>query len=385
MSNGTTFTEGVDTPYDLASSDSNLSGQTYTGSSVYNSSHAISGAFNGIISENAGSWVSDANAYSAGTHNTSESTDGYAGEWIQVDIGESVTATSFEFYSRNVTNRDDNDAKKMRLFSSDDGTNWTQVYDWTGLTDTDWRNASSQVIPITLNQTVTARYFRLAINELIGSANYTQIAEFKIMGHNGYNLIAYTGHYAQIEFTESMAVNQLKLTPRNGGGGGAGEPIDFRLLVADNEDAWTSVLHVTENQIQSNWNKNGSDWATHEWSIPLETGQGKYWRLLINKISTGNKVQLTKMELMGGLTSGLTGSGTEPAALSIPGLETNVTNISSTFPVLFPGNTTGGNEAEAQKYGWVGSANADTLSLETTDETDTRTMDLHIWKITITL
>ena len=85
-------------------------------------------------------------------------------------------------------------------------------------------------------------------------------------------------------------------------------------------------------------------------------------------------------------TSTLTnGYATTGSILDISGLETNVTKLSSTFPALFPGNTTGGNEAESEKFGWVGSANADTLSLETTDETDTRTMDLHIWKITITL
>jgi len=33
----------------------------------------------------------------------------------------------------------------------------------------------------------------------------------------------------------------------------------------------------------------------------------------------------------------------------------------------------------------MGSANSDTLSLETTDIQDTNTIDLHIWKITITL
>jgi len=82
------------------------------------------------------------------------------------------------------------------------------------------------------------------------------------------------------------------------------------------------------------------------------------------------------------LTNGYPTTG---SILDISGLETNITKLASTFPVLFPGNVTGGNEAEAQKYGWVGSANADSLSLETTDETDTRTMDLHIWKITITL
>ena len=85
-------------------------------------------------------------------------------------------------------------------------------------------------------------------------------------------------------------------------------------------------------------------------------------------------------------TSTLTnGYPTTGSILDISGLETNITKLGSTFPALFPGNTTGGNEAEAQKFGWVGSANADTLSLETTDEKDTRTMDLHIWKITITL
>ena len=85
-------------------------------------------------------------------------------------------------------------------------------------------------------------------------------------------------------------------------------------------------------------------------------------------------------------TSTLTnGYPTTGSILDISGLETNITKLGSTFPALFPGNTTGGNEAEAQKFGWVGSANADTLSLETTDEKDTRTMVLHIWKITITL
>ena len=223
------------------------------------------------------------------------------------------------------------------------------------------------------NEVLTA----IQISDLAGGGN----------GNDGKTYETYSGHYAQIEFTESMAVEKLKLTPRNGGGGGAGEPVDFRLLVLedDNDPTWTDVLHVSSSQIQPNWNKNGNDWATHEWPIPLSIGQGKYWRLVINKISTGNKVQLAKMELMGGLTSELTGGGNQASALSIPGLETNVTNQATTFPVLFPGNTTGGNEAEAEKYGWVGSANADTLALETTDETDTRTMDLHIWKITITL
>jgi len=278
-------------PYDVASSNSTLSGQTYTGSSLYNNQHAISGAFNGVTAENAGSWVSSSTAYSAGTHNTSESTAGYDGEWIQVDIGQTVVAKEFTFYTRNVTNRDDNDAKKMRLFSSNDGTNWTQVYDWTNLTTLDWRvSAAGAPKALTINQTATGRYFRLAINELMGSVSYTQIAEFEIKG------------ITEAEYNANQALAN-------------GDPITT--------------------------------------TYPTST-----------------------------LTNGYPTTG---SILDISGLETNITKLSSTFPALFPGNTTGGNEAEPEKFGWVGSANANTLSLETTDETDTRTMDLHIWKITITL
>ena len=263
---------------------------------------------------------------------------------------------------------------------------WTHIFvnfspGVTTINDVTWlsRYTSGQVVPGYLDD---VRWFAGALND----DEITNLSSGG-SGNIGRNIINYFGHYAQIAFTESMAAETLKLTPRSGGGGGAGEPVDFRLLVLedDNDPTWTSVLKVTESDIAVNWNKNGNDWATHEWLIPLSTAQGKYWRLVINKISTGNKVQLAKMELMGGLTSELTGGGDQAAALSIPGLETNVTNQATTFPVLFPGNTTGGNEAEAQKFGWVGSANADSLSLETTDETDTRTMDLHIWKITITL
>ena len=44
-----------------------------------------------------------------------------------------------------------------------------------------------------------------------------------------------------------------------------------------------------------------------------------------------------------------------------------------------------GTEAETQKWGWMGSTNSDSLTLDSTDVTDPRTIDLHIWKITITL
>ena len=171
-----------------------------------------------------------------------------------------------------------------------------------------------------------------------------------------------------------------------GGGGGCGEPMDFRLLVSDDLSSWNRILTVNDGDLTTNWEKDGTPFSAQEWELDLAKAQGKCWGLVINKIQTGDKVQLASIEIMGGKVSELSGSSSGQASnLNIPGLETNVTNVATTFTALFPGNTTGGSEAEAQKFGWVGSANADTLSLETTDEKDTRTMDLHIWKITITL
>ena len=79
------------------------------------------------------------------------------------------------------------------------------------------------------------------------------------------------------------------------------------------------------------------------------------------------------------------GVPTASAVTDISGLITNVTATAANIETAFPGNATIGNEAELNKWGWMGSANSDSLTLDTTDTTDIRTIDLHIWKITITL
>ena len=451
---------GVGPIIDLASSNSTLSGQTYTGSSVYNANHSISGAFNGVTEENAGSWVSANNAYSAGTHNTSESTDGYDGEWIQVDIGKTVVAKEFTFYTRNVTNRDDNDAKKMRLFSSDDGSNWTQVYDWTNLTTLDWRvSAAGAPKALTINQTATGRYFRLAINELMGSVSYTQIAEFEIKGQisnyepydvastnsvlngqtytgkGGDNISANfdnaaasswyvdpitteattydtnqtsNGYWMQVDIGQTIALKKYQIHNTGTSSFHDRNAKTWKLLYSADGSTWSLASAVTDHTDWSVGSTITAGAVMHEVELP-EHKLGRYWRLSVEVINgdtiyhqrelfllgiteaeyneqTANQSAVGDPETTTYPTSTLTnGYPTTGSILDISGLETNITKLASTFPVLFPGNATSGPEAEPEKFGWVGSANADTISLETTDETDTRTMDLHIWKITITL
>jgi hypothetical protein len=71
--------------------------------------------------------------------------------------------------------------------------------------------------------------------------------------------------------------------------------------------------------------------------------------------------------------------------VDISGLETNIISQGTTIYSAFPGKVIAGNNAEENKWCWMGSANADSLSLETTDESNTATLDLHVWKITILL
>ena len=51
----------------------------------------------------------------------------------------------------------------------------------------------------------------------------------------------------------------------------------------------------------------------------------------------------------------------------------------------FPGKDFPGDNAEQNKWCWMGSDVSDSLTLETTDEKNTSTIDLHVWKITIQL
>jgi len=314
------------TPYDLVSSNSTLSGQVYSGSSFLSATHPVSGAFNGVTStENSGAWISASDTYSNGTPNTNSSTNGYDGEWVQVDVGQIVTATTFKFYTRNVSNRDDNDAKKMRLFSSNDGNTWTQVYDWTNLTTLDWRTGTGGTpIALTFDKTIRGRYFRIAIGELIGTATFTQLSEFEVIGitsgviNNGadngtvtftipsnapntlyYNCehhsamsgqititdpANYKGEWLQVDLGSSTTLNSFEILPRPYD---QFKPKDFKLFGKVNEtDNWTEIYEVT-GLTATDWKTGTTHHSAGNWDINFT---GRYFRLAINKVVTGSYV-----------------------------------------------------------------------------------------------
>ena len=183
---------GTTDPYDVASSNSTLSGQTYTSSSSLVDWPAEK-AFDTLpvdMSPDQGTqkvaWISADNKYSNSNYSGSETTDGYSGEWVQVDIGQSIVLKEYKLLPRPWA--DDIHPAAMRLFSSTDGTNWTQIQDWTGLTLANWKDGAAgntgtykTLGPYTTN--TTGRYFRLVVNKLItGNYNLAQIGEIELKG-----------------------------------------------------------------------------------------------------------------------------------------------------------------------------------------------------------
>lgn len=69
----------------------------------------------------------------------------------------------------------------------------------------------------------------------------------------------------------------------------------------------------------------------------------------------------------------------------ISGLTVNSAVIGANIGASLPGKVNVGNKSESEKFCWMGSSNADSLTLETTNDKSPNVFDAHIWKIKIKL
>ena len=508
---GVTFGEPVvDTA--LASGGA-ITGQTYTESSKYSDTYAGSKLFDGSTTT---FWITASNTYGSdgvatGGSTTIHADDGggtYAGHYVQVEFANSVAIEDIKITPRNLGGGGAGEPKEFRILSSDDGSTFRVAYSVAeGDLNNDWSLWSTQTFHLSNLRDASSKgkYWRIAVGK-ITTGNKVQLAKVELIGNLSSTLIdntvgnpvvasagpdlasqvlyenfednAYTGdvttativsggynssNYA-LQSGGKNNYNRWKLNSmtyqsvsfwyyRDSANSGSNYESIFdncrqtngtNLLFFKNQTGhahkdkinFTSLnsavtkLYINgvdqSSAITSNWEANFTpityaDLTWHHFYLEFNTtynhpatfgdaddggsgyaGQYAQWGAggkfdevrFFNAAVAESKI----LDLAAG-NNGNGGAGGEPwtsstltngypttgSILDISGLETNITKLSSTFPALFPGNTTGGNEAEPEKFGWVGSANADTLSLETTDETDTRTMDLHVWKITITL
>ena len=217
------------------------------------------------------------------------------------------------------------------------------------------------------------------------------------------------GEWIQVDIGRKVAVSEFTIHPHNRAGHknsiGGRSPYQFRLLKSNNGVAWKICDRITvgtSNTDTSNWASDNSATATKlakTFTLP-NPEVGRYFRLVVEKIykktiGTGGNIDgacaIQELILTGGRypenvdTHSDKAAPTEAAIFDISGVGTNVAAIAADIQTVFPGNANAGTASEESKWGWMGSTNADSLTLETTDESDLRTVDLHIWKITITM
>jgi len=205
-----------------------------------------------------------------------------------------------------------------------------------------------------------------------------------------------SGSWGQVDIGENTYINKFIIWAA---GGTKRRPDEYSLLGSLNGTNWTTIKYVAETVGGA-----GQDDTTNLDANAIETfilneihGPYRYFRLSVKSINdTDKQLSMNGLLLYGAKypseldlhssTAGAPSSQpTAQAITDISGLITNVIATAADIQTAFPGNATTGPEAEALKWGWVGSANSDSLSLDTTDEQSVRTCDLHIWKITITL
>ena len=217
------------------------------------------------------------------------------------------------------------------------------------------------------------------------------------------------GEWIQVDVGQQVGITEFTIVPHNKAGNknsiGGRSPYQFRLLKSNNGVTWKICDRLTVGTS----NTDTSEWATSNeidaqkknktFNLP-NPEVGRYFRLVVEKIyqktiGNGGNIDgacaIQELVLTGAKypadfdTHSDKAAPTEAALFDIDGVGTNVAALAADIQTVFPGNALSGTKSEENKWGWMGSANSDSVTLETTDENDVRTCDLHIWKITITM
>jgi len=130
-------------------------------------------AFNGTSVNSSDCWHSSTGLYNitTGSYTGSQTTNGYGGEWLQLQLSEAITVKSFSMYSRNEINSQ-GWPQVMRLYASTTGTTWTQLYENTNVNFT----TRVDIKTYGITNTSSYSYYRLVINAVKAGGNFTWVA-----------------------------------------------------------------------------------------------------------------------------------------------------------------------------------------------------------------
>ena len=208
----------------------------------------------------------------------------------------------------------------------------------------------------------------------------------------------YAGEWTQVRMPEKYALTRVVIKPVYYNPTAQNQrinPTHFALLGTNEDPAngqdWNIIKIWSDINSTNTWHYNNQDTdLTVNFDGILH--HYKYWRFVINKrqisdisMNTGiesiNMYGVKQTEIAGNYST----QQPSAEAVDISGLITNVVSQGTKVYNAFPGKDFPGDNSEQNKWCWMGSAVSDSLTLETTDEKNTSTIDLHVWKITIQL
>lgn len=208
----------------------------------------------------------------------------------------------------------------------------------------------------------------------------------------------YAGEWTQVRMPEKYALTRVVIKPVYYNPTAQNQrinPTHFALLGTNEDPAngqdWNIIKIWSDINSTNTWHYNNQDTdLTVNFDGTLH--HYKYWRFVINKRQISDISMNTGIEsinMFGVKQTEIAGSYStqQPSqeAVDISGLITNVVSQGTKVYNAFPGKSFPGDKAEENKWCWMGSGVSDSLTLETTDEKNTSTIDLHVWKITIQL
>ena len=168
----------------LSGTSSDLSnGQVNTDSGDAETGHSASDLFDNSLS---GKYISVNTVFDAASpysYTGTGDTAGYSGLWIQIDLSNASDyhITKVRIYPSNPVDDTDRHPKSYKIFSSVDGTNWTERKEETGLEGSDWKPISTTYRELSGIE-IKARYWRVAIGSLISDKQSMYLGEIRLFG-----------------------------------------------------------------------------------------------------------------------------------------------------------------------------------------------------------
>jgi hypothetical protein len=156
-------------------------GYTITASSTLSANYPAEYAFTNVDLGTDSVWLSANSKYSSGSYTGSESTNGYNGEWIQINFGKKVKVHNYSITAQRLSNRHYRAPGGYKMFGSNDGSSWTEVHVGSAALS-DYSGDYNKTNYNTLSTPSTYQYFRLVINSTAGSNTITSIVYLAFFG-----------------------------------------------------------------------------------------------------------------------------------------------------------------------------------------------------------